>query len=103
MRMIDAEELIKTIKDHHYLLRHPTLNSTDYGMFTNGIIQAIEEQTTIDIAPVMHGRWEHTHTTDSLWTECWKCSICGMEDDGFTSGNYNYCPNCGTKMDSEDE
>lgn len=46
MRMIDAEELIKTIKDHHYLLRHPTLNSTDYGMFTNGIIQAIEEQTT---------------------------------------------------------
>ena len=99
MRMIDAEELIKTIKDHHYLLRHPTLNSTDYGMFTNGIIQAIEEQTTIDIAPVMHGRWEHTHTTDSLWNECWTCSICGIEDDGFISGNYNYCPNCGAKMD----
>lgn len=38
MRMIDAEELIKTIKDHHYLLRHPTLNSTDYGMFTSGAV-----------------------------------------------------------------
>ena len=63
MRMIDADELTTTIKDHHYLLRHPILNSTDYGMFTNGIIQAIDEQITIDIALVIHGRWEHTHTT----------------------------------------
>ena len=101
MGMIVANELIKTIKDHHYLLRHPTLNSTDYGMFTNGIIQTIEEQTATDITPVMHGRWEHTHTTDSLWNECWTCSICGMEDEGFIRWNYNYCPNCGARMDLE--
>lgn len=58
MRMIDADELTKTIKDHHYLLRHPILNSTDYGMFTNGIIQAIDEQITIDVDPVVHGLGE---------------------------------------------
>lgn len=59
----------------------------------------IEELTATDVTPVMHGRWEHTHTTDSLWTECWTCSICGMEDEGFISGNYNYCPHCGARMD----
>lgn len=29
------------------------------------------------------------------------CSICGMEDEGFIRWNYNYCPNCGAKMDLE--
>ena len=47
-----------------------------------------------DVAPVRHGRW-----IDS--GEGWvKCSVCHAWDyyDGF-----DYCPNCGAKMDGGDE
>lgn len=52
MRLIDADELIKTIKANHYQLKSH-LNSTDYGMFTIGIQYAINEQTTFDAVPVV--------------------------------------------------
>ena len=52
MRLIDADELIKTIKANHYQLKSH-LNSTDYGMFTIGIQYAINEQTTVDAVPVV--------------------------------------------------
>ena len=42
MRMIDADTMMKTIKIHHYLLSKKR-NSTDYGMFTVGIQQAVDE------------------------------------------------------------
>lgn len=42
MRMIDADTMMKTIKIHHYLLSEKR-NSTDYGMFTVGIQQAVDE------------------------------------------------------------
>lgn len=57
-----------------------------------------------DVAPVRHGRWiEYTKVIIpepyNKWEQAWKCSECGF-DDGFVA--YNYCPNCGAKMDLED-
>lgn len=34
------------------------------------------------------------------WEQAWKCSECGF-DDGFI--DYNYCPNCGARMETEEE
>ena len=49
-----------------------------------------------DVAPVVYGEWEHTHTSAYYYSECWKCSACGFEDtEGY---DFNYCPNCGAKM-----
>ena len=50
-----------------------------------------------DVAEVRHGRWiENTF-----------CSCCGGfdEDDkgNIIQSFYNYCPNCGARMDKEDE
>lgn len=47
MRLIDADAVMETIKRHHYILSEYR-NSTDYGMFTVGIQQAVDEQPTID-------------------------------------------------------
>ena len=47
MRLIDAKNLMKTIKQHNYRLSD-RLNSIDCGMFTIGIQQAVDEQPTID-------------------------------------------------------
>ena len=54
-----------------------------------------------DVAEVRRGRWEHTHTSDSYFVECWRCSECGFDDtEGFC---FDYCPSCGARMDKEDE
>ena len=45
-----------------------------------------------DIAPVRHGRWEECGKT-------WWCSKCGFE----TGLRWDYCPNCGARMDGEVE
>lgn len=43
MRLIDADKLIKTIEEHDYPLADEC-GSIDRGMFTIGIMQAIDEQ-----------------------------------------------------------
>lgn len=43
MRLIDADKLIKTIEEHDYPLADEC-DSIDRGMFTIGIMQAIDEQ-----------------------------------------------------------
>lgn len=49
-----------------------------------------------DVAPVVHGWWLEDH--DYL-----KCPECGVmvkwDFTFFDIGNWNYCPNCGAKMD----
>ena len=55
MRLIDADALMDVIRQHEYRLatKH---GSIDYGMFTLGIQQAVDEQQTIDAAPVVRCR-----------------------------------------------
>ena len=52
-----------------------------------------------DVAPVVHGRWvEKEKYTFGIMYDC---SLC--EDRILDNGNsWNYCPNCGAKMDGGD-
>lgn len=91
MRPIDADECEKYFYDH----------MTDAAMA--GAMNAIDEMPTID--PVKHGRWVGTEFDGyadgyPVFYE-WACSNCGcvFEDDEPT---YNYCPNCGARMDADD-
>ena len=58
--------------------------------------RVIAEMPAADVAPVAHGRWIEDH--DYL-----KCPECGVmvkwDFTFFDIGNWNYCPNCGAKMD----
>ena len=46
-RLIDADALMQKIQENHYLLENPYGISVDYGMFTVGIQQAVDETPTI--------------------------------------------------------
>lgn len=88
--------------------------------------QYIECLPTADVAEVRHGRWEwkeewethpETHSCDLI--SCgWYCSNCGIElgeyltektgryvclDDDYCEPTLRRCPNCGARMDKEDE
>lgn len=51
-----------------------------------------------DVAPVRHGRWINFEW-ESLTTFSFKCNQCGITI--TTSWDYNYCPNCGARMDGK--
>ena len=55
MRLIDADTLMDVIRQHEYRLATKQ-GSIDYGMFTLGIQQAVDEQQTIDAVPVIRCR-----------------------------------------------
>ena len=55
MRLIDASALMDVIRQHEYRLATKQ-GSIDYGMFTLGIQQAVDEQPTVDAVPVIRCR-----------------------------------------------
>ena len=77
-RLIDADALMDVIRQHEYRLATKQ-GSIDYGMFTLGIQQAVDEQPTIDAAPVIRCRecskWQKKYTT-------WLCR------------GFGYCTEC---------
>lgn len=80
-RLIDADALDWERIEHEHGARHEAVVDCE---------QMVDNAPTID--PVRHGRW-----IDS--GEGWvKCSVCHAWDyyDGF-----DYCPNCGAKMDGD--
>ena len=63
-------------------------------------LATIECAPAADVAEVVHGRWVFTNAG-------WKCNLCGHSMPYWpmasTQERTNYCPNCGAKMDKEDE
>ena len=39
----------------------------------------------------------------SIDYEDWRCSVCGIVFEQWSIPKYNYCPNCGAKMEVQDE
>ena len=54
-RLIDANALMDVIRQHEYRLATKQ-GSIDYGMFTLGIQQAVDEQPTVDAVEVVRCR-----------------------------------------------
>ena len=64
------------------------------------IARDISELPAADVVPVRHGRWvEKEKYTFGIMYDC---SLC--EDRILDNGHpWNYCPNCGAKMDGGDD
>jgi hypothetical protein len=102
-RLIDANALIKKREEmwqdrcDHMVVR----------------VTNIENAPTVDAVEVVHGRWniEWEYERDCITGECDEnpvatCPFCGHKEWGFAYDEYwgkpyNYCPNCGAKMDGE--
>lgn len=55
----------------------------------------IEEFPVADVAPVVHGRWKKSGSL----LECQYCGEIYSQLGGNAGKSWNYCPNCGAKMD----
>ena len=99
MRIIDADESLKRINNIF-----PRRIESDYqkgiavGMAMAKV--AINEQPTVDVEPVRHGRWIIKPDPYGFFDEIPVCSECGCTTK--MRETYHYCPNCGAKMEVED-
>ena len=66
----------------------------------NESIEVIKAIPSADVAEVRHGHWgkmfNGKFTGGAYW---YSCSNCGRIVPDVRSGGWNYCPNCGAKMD----
>ena len=77
-RLIDADALMDVIRQHEYRLATKQ-GSIDYGMFTLGIQQAVDEQQTIDAVPVARCA-QCKHFKRNLENDTYCSSVNGLTD-----------------------
>ena len=72
---------------------------TDEPILFETLVSDLRDMKTADVAPVRHGRWIEKDKYN--FVTMYDCSICGTRilDNGPA---WNYCPNCGAKMDLEE-
>ena len=61
----------------------------------------IMDLPSADVVPVVHGKWIDE---DPAFAEYFaNCSVCGYEIDVHNErGYFNFCPNCGAKMEDDE-
>ena len=94
-RLIDANVLLREI-DFEY-----DLNYGEILIDPRKFADMVEDTATVDAVEVVHGRWE-----DFCRGKMCCCSVCKAEFDNTCNeihGEWYYCPNCGAKMDLENE
>ena len=90
MKMIEAKKVVPLIR--LILFDNPNIEKICKG------IQDVVNIHTIEAEPVRHGRWE----TNSDRPDTLICSVCKCGFDMWKHDSHNYCPNCGARMDLED-
>lgn len=65
----------------------------------NTLYDEIQALPAEDAAPVIHAKWLESVSFESGF---WVCSNCSFVSEAIAAPKlYNYCPNCGAKMDLE--
>ena len=59
-------------------------------------LQSISDMPAADVAPVRHGRWEEASDGDGIVCPFCRTDFCTII---YDTECFNYCPNCGAKMD----
>ena len=88
MRLIDVE-----VAEKNWWQELRTNYADDYGKGFQAGLLAVIRQPTIEAETVKHGRWVDNGIPESMLS---KCSVCDYSCGAYS---FNYCPNCGAKMD----
>lgn len=100
MRLIDADKLqIAIVEKGQADERHKYKIGEFWELNGAEIRETINKQPTIEAAPVRCGRWIKTDKHDIYYQPGYKCSVCEI----LTTCHGNYCPNCGAKMEKNNE
>ena len=93
--------------DKEYIERGALLKYIDDELFLEQseksyLKMLVRKQPTADVVEVRHGEWVEHPEDWRMQMVGDKCSLCGWAVFGGVS-EFNYCPNCGAKMDGKGE
>ena len=100
---IEREAVLAELKERHdYVMQDPEVSKTMKwceAVCFNGTKDIIDTVPAVDMAPVVHGRWNCVgHVcVDGEYEDTFRCSKCSIPY--FRKSRY--CPNCGARMDGE--
>lgn len=95
-KYIELEKALQRFEE----IKKPKIHLRD-AFYIDGVMAVLETIPTADVAPVVHGRWIESKSFEIGF---WVCSNCGFVSEATAAPKlYNYCPNCGAKMDLEDD
>lgn len=97
MRLIDADALIHDIK--HCLWDWKHLDGISAVIVLRQTISDIKNQPTVEAEPVRHGKWLTPRGHENA--RC--CSVCKCIYHKDSVQFYEYCPNCGAKMERKND
>ena len=93
VRLIDAEKCYCIAKAYHSDFEQNLAN-------LHSLRELLDDCPTVDAEEVVHGKWEKR--TDVFgFVRCSNCHDCNIYDDWADGKKWNYCPNCGAKMDGD--
>lgn len=103
---IDKEAFLKGIKERYCLPCKGAGKDHDgckcRACWVDDICGDVIDAPAADVAPVVHGRWDGNDCT--VCKLPWNYNMVQDADDwGYFDPMPDYCPNCGAKMDGDEE
>jgi hypothetical protein len=95
--MTEKKEYIERGALRKKIFPYEGIDKAKYAINAKAVEAAINGTPAADVVEVQHGEWIEK---PYLFGTTRYCSLCG-ENYGMPHGIYNYCSNCGAKMDGE--
>lgn len=94
--LISRKALIKAIENSKKENSHKgRIEQQMHNHEHNHFLTMLNRQPTVDAVPVVHGEWERIPYS---FVGGYRCSCCGQKS---LEKTFNYCGNCGAKMDGK--
>lgn len=107
MRLIDADALRDKLHEECAECGNCSYYNPDGNCHIYMMLDILEEDAlTIDAEPARHGRWEEKPYKNYPAYSVMRCSECGWfihKSKLRNSDKFNFCPNCGAKMDGGEQ
>ena len=105
MRLIDADDLIKTFEALAMMSGQYADSFTNQAgirsMEIDRAMDYVDNAKTIDVVPVIHAHWIESRAKSG--NAHYTCSHCGKEVSyPYANNRWKYCIECGAKMDEEE-
>ena len=94
MSYIEREALIRYAEKERIIIKDGTSVAEAMRIQGNVFRRCVETCPTADAVEVRHGEWREVNDKYPRYV----CTVCNHL---FNNKNYNYCPNCGAKMDGK--
>ena len=92
---IDREDAKRELLEWAVIIQRPRY------LLSEDAMCVLDNIPAADVAPVRHGRWMKKHDAVMYWRQCSECGNIMQRNFYGNEWNSPYCPNCGAKMDGD--